>query len=200
MKCESLKMMINKKCRTLLMLIAFLLILICDSSQSLSVVQRNTPQTTVSLPNTENKSALHSATVSPVIKTNDHADEDVADYPADTAAAASDDVNYVLEDMDLLQNDQPPNRRSYLYGGVRKHPPIDRREQQQQHFATPSHRDDNVQYTKEMHVRQGAIKGIVRTMHAQSGLNNVDQYLGIPYAASPTGSGRFMPPGKCCDA
>lgn len=108
-----------------------------------------------------------------------------------------DDTQYVPENTNQAQNDQP-YRRSYSYGGVRKQAASDdRREQQSQHqqfVMSTLHRDD-IQYTNEMHIRQGAIKGIVRSMHAQSGLKSVDQYLGIPYAAPPTGSGRFMPPG-----
>lgn len=50
-------------------------------------------------------------------------------------------------------------------------------------------------YTKEIFIKQGRIKGIIRNFHPQTGLKDVDQYLGIPYAEAPTGSRRFMPPG-----
>ncbi|EAT45587.1 AAEL003129-PA [Aedes aegypti] len=53
---------------------------------------------------------------------------------------------------------------------------------------------DGTPYTREVAVKQGRIKGIVRVMHPQSGLKSVDQYLGIPYAEAPVGSRRFMPP------
>lgn len=109
-----------------------------------------------------------------------------------------DDDNYVLEDMDLIQNDQP-HRRQYTYGNLRKQLQ-DRRDSPQYIPPSAAHRDDNMQYTKEVHIRQGALKGIVRAMHSQSGLKSVDQYLGIPYAAPPTGNGRFMPPGKYLSA
>jgi hypothetical protein len=49
-------------------------------------------------------------------------------------------------------------------------------------------------YTREVHVKQGRLVGIVREMTTQSRLKNVDQFLGIPYAEAPVGSGRFMPP------
>lgn len=49
--------------------------------------------------------------------------------------------------------------------------------------------------TREIAVKQGRLKGAVRIMHPQSGLKNVDQFLGIPYAEAPIGSRRFMPPG-----
>ncbi|KAL7035906.1 hypothetical protein ACKWTF_008620 [Chironomus riparius] len=49
-------------------------------------------------------------------------------------------------------------------------------------------------YTREVQVKQGRLVGIVREMTTQSRLKNVDQFLGIPYAEAPVGSGRFMPP------
>lgn len=52
-----------------------------------------------------------------------------------------------------------------------------------------------IQETHEIRIKSGRIKGLVRTMHPQSGLTNVDQFLGIPYAEAPVGSRRFMPPG-----
>lgn len=56
--------------------------------------------------------------------------------------------------------------------------------------------DGGIQPTREFYVKQGKIVGIVRQMHINSGLKNVDQFLGIPYAESPVGSRRFMPPGS----
>lgn len=48
--------------------------------------------------------------------------------------------------------------------------------------------------TREVHIKQGRLIGVVREMHVQSRLRNVDQFLGIPYAEAPIGTRRFMPP------
>lgn len=120
--------------------------------------------------------------MSAFIKNNDGIEDD---YQADG------EENYVLEDMGLLQNDQP-ERQAYTYGSMKRQPSMG----QQPDRREPHFRQSNVHYTKEVVIKQGPLKGIVRTMHAQSGLTNVDQYLGIPYAAPPTGNGRFMPPGR----
>uniref|UniRef100_A0A1B0BD85 Carboxylesterase type B domain-containing protein n=1 Tax=Glossina palpalis gambiensis TaxID=67801 RepID=A0A1B0BD85_9MUSC len=55
---------------------------------------------------------------------------------------------------------------------------------------------EKLQYTKEITIKQGRLIGIRRTFHGSTGLRDVDQYLGLPYAESPIGSRRFMPPGK----
>lgn len=55
---------------------------------------------------------------------------------------------------------------------------------------------DKLQYTKEIQVKQGRLMGITRRFQVTSGLGEVDQYLGLPYAEAPTGSRRFMPPGE----
>uniref|UniRef100_A0A8D8F6G1 Neuroligin-4, X-linked n=2 Tax=Culex pipiens TaxID=7175 RepID=A0A8D8F6G1_CULPI len=97
-----------------------------------------------------------------------------------------------------MSNDGP------LYGASSKI-----QQQNQQRYGVPSYRKqpaprsqspsfdprDGTPYTREVAVKQGRLKGIVRVMHPQSGLKNVDQYLGIPYAEAPVGSRRFMPPG-----
>lgn len=51
-------------------------------------------------------------------------------------------------------------------------------------------------FTREITIKQGRIKGIVRAMYRDSGIRDVDQFLGLPYAESPVGNKRFMPPGK----
>lgn len=84
--------------------------------------------------------------------------------------------DYVVEDSELRQNDQPDRhlRFPYSYGSIRKQPP-----QYEKHHTHHQHREDqNVEYTKEVNIKQGRLKGMVRRMHAQSGLRNVDQYLG----------------------
>ncbi|XP_017052998.1 uncharacterized protein LOC108096132 isoform X1 [Drosophila ficusphila] len=54
---------------------------------------------------------------------------------------------------------------------------------------------DKLQYTQEIQVKQGRLMGITRRFQVTSGLRQVDQFLGLPYAEAPTGSRRFMPPG-----
>ncbi|EDV41853.1 uncharacterized protein Dana_GF17679, isoform D [Drosophila ananassae] len=54
---------------------------------------------------------------------------------------------------------------------------------------------DKLQYTKEIQVKQGRLMGITRRFQVTSGLRQVDQFLGLPYAEAPTGNRRFMPPG-----
>lgn len=60
----------------------------------------------------------------------------------------------------------------------------------------PNIKREKLLYTKEISIKQGRIKGIIRNFHPQTGLKDVDQYLGIPYAEAPIGTRRFMPPGK----
>lgn len=103
------------------------------------------------------------------------------EYPTDG------EDGYVVEDMSLIQNDQP-----FAYASGRKSFAPERIEHKPRVHMPP-----NLLFTKEVVVKQGRLKGFVRVMHAQTGLKNVDQYLGIPYAAAPTGNGRFMPPGTC---
>lgn len=83
--------------------------------------------------------------------------------------------DYVVEDNELRQNDQPDRhlRLPYSYGSIRKQPP-----QYEKHKFHQHREDPNVEYTKEVNIKQGRLKGMVRRMHAQSGLRNVDQYLG----------------------
>lgn len=64
----------------------------------------------------------------------------------------------------------------------------------QQRKQSEIHSGMSVRYTRVVHVKQGQLKGVVREMSLQSRLKNVDQFLGIPYAESPIGSRRFMPP------
>uniref|UniRef100_W8BHI7 Neuroligin-3 n=1 Tax=Ceratitis capitata TaxID=7213 RepID=W8BHI7_CERCA len=54
---------------------------------------------------------------------------------------------------------------------------------------------EKLQYTKEIRMKQGRLMGITRNFHSSTGLRDVDQYLGLPYAEAPVGSRRFMPPG-----
>lgn len=100
---------------------------------------------------------------------------------------------------DQMQSDQP-NQQQNIYGNLRRQPPYQNHHhppQQQSINLHPPNRDEfNVEHTKETLIKQGRLKGMVRVMHSQSGLHNVDQYLGIPYAAAPVGNGRFMPPGE----
>jgi len=56
---------------------------------------------------------------------------------------------------------------------------------------------DKLQYTQEIQVKQGRLMGITRRFQVTSGLRQVDQFLGLPYAEAPTDGRRFMPPGEC---
>lgn len=155
------------------------------------------------------------------LTTND-ADVRVPSTPQSSSPSLCNSDNRNVDDM---QNDQPEKnaRQPHYYGNIRRQPPsaaanLPQHYQQQQqssqhhqhqqphpHQQPSSHHQQNreefnIEYTKEVIIKQGRLKGMVRRMHAQSGLKNVDQYLGIPYAAAPVGNGRFMPPGMtACD-
>ncbi|XP_055848841.1 uncharacterized protein LOC129913899 [Episyrphus balteatus] len=83
-------------------------------------------------------------------------------------------------DDNILMNDSPMTK----YGSSYPYPAPPRRQS-----------PEKLLYTKEIILKQGRLKGIVRSMHPQTGLRDVDQYLGLPYAEAPVGSRRFMPPG-----
>lgn len=108
------------------------------------------------------------------------------------------DVDDGNDDADDMQNDQPAAYRSaaannvqQYYGNIRRQPLQPPSNQYQ-----PKHGDDYAgEYTREITIKQGRLRGIVRPMAVLSGLRTVRQFLGIPYAAAPVGSGRFMPPG-----
>lgn len=57
-------------------------------------------------------------------------------------------------------------------------------------------KDDGKRLTKEYHLRQGALRGLIVKPSRQYDLQYVEMFLGIPYAAPPTGNLRFMPPGN----
>lgn len=59
----------------------------------------------------------------------------------------------------------------------------------------PSMDYSNSILTREIKIKQGRLKGIVRELKNKN-LRNVEVYLGIPYAAPPVGNLRFMPPGS----
>lgn len=147
------------------------------------------------------RNANHSNNVSDSsVVDNDHADEK---DDAIRVVVGDNDGNDIEQQhqQDHMQSDQP-HQQQHFYGNFRRQPPHQNQQQQQQqqspnHPHSSNHQDEpNVEYTKETLIKQGRLKGMVRVMHAQSGLHNVDQYLGIPYAAAPVGNGRFMPPGK----
>lgn len=104
------------------------------------------------------------------------------------------DDGYVMEDMNQVQQDQPLYmRQPFFYGQMQKEPSAQEKFEQKRRIDKAQ--SPNLQLTKELLIKQGRLKGFVRTMHPQTGLKSVRQYLGIPYAAAPIGNGRFMPPG-----
>lgn len=56
--------------------------------------------------------------------------------------------------------------------------------------------DSEMRYTREYSLKQGALRGMVVKPSRQYNLQSVEMFFGIPYAAPPVGSFRFMPPGK----
>lgn len=117
----------------------------------------------------------------------------------DSMAQLSSEDGYVWEDMSLVQNDGPQDKylrtpHSYGYGHIQRQLPA--ATERQEHKRKMGNAPPDLIYTKEIVTKQGRLKGFVRIMHPQTGLRNVDQYLGIPYAAAPIGNGRFMPPGN----
>lgn len=98
---------------------------------------------------------------------------------------------FILKSIEVAQSDQPAFlRTSFGHKQIEPTSP-EKFEGKKQGDNLPS----NLQFTKEILIKQGRIKGYIRSMHSQTGLKNVRQYLGIPYAAAPVGNGRFMPPG-----
>lgn len=51
-------------------------------------------------------------------------------------------------------------------------------------------------YTREVHIKQGAVRGLVVEPRWNQALPHAEVYLGLPYAAAPVGDMRFMPPGS----
>ncbi|XP_028035897.1 uncharacterized protein LOC114247207 [Bombyx mandarina] len=54
--------------------------------------------------------------------------------------------------------------------------------------------DGGRRLTREYHLRQGALRGLIVKPNRQYDLQLVEMFLGIPYAAPPTGNFRYMPP------
>uniref|UniRef100_A0A2A4J5D4 Carboxylesterase type B domain-containing protein n=1 Tax=Heliothis virescens TaxID=7102 RepID=A0A2A4J5D4_HELVI len=54
--------------------------------------------------------------------------------------------------------------------------------------------DGGKRLTREYHLRQGALRGLIVKPSRQYDFQYVEMFLGIPYAAPPTGHLRFMPP------
>lgn len=50
------------------------------------------------------------------------------------------------------------------------------------------------EYTRIIQLKQGRLRGVVRSPVHNGNLNNIHMYLGIPYAAPPVGQLRFMAP------
>lgn len=61
--------------------------------------------------------------------------------------------------------------------------------------SDPRDADLGKRLTRVYRLKQGSVKGLIVEPKENSGLGPVEVFLGIPYAAPPVGSLRFMPPG-----
>ncbi|XP_044730067.1 uncharacterized protein LOC123293346 isoform X1 [Chrysoperla carnea] len=71
-----------------------------------------------------------------------------------------------------------------------------------EHYNNRGNVESQQQLTREIHITQGTLQGVIvepypesSLHHNQNDLPKVERYLGIPYAAAPVGGLRFMPPG-----
>lgn len=133
-------------------------------------------------------------------KTSENVSEKRAARELHSSDKSGDVDGYVVEDMHQVQHDQPAFMRpSYNYNQMQKEAAMQDKFEQRKRvlgtLAASSSSAANIQFTKEIVIKQGRLKGLIRSMHPQTGLKNVRQYWGIPYAAAPIGNGRFMPPG-----
>lgn len=146
---------------------------------------------------------------------HDKNDEDCDDCDDGNVTVEDDNVDDV-DSTEKMQNDQAAVYQSngggasvgtgsgpHHYGNMRSHQratsnhaqTAGQQSQHRQRVNSNDKSDFNVEFTPEILIKQGRLRGTVRSMHSQSGLRSVHQFLGIPYAAAPVGSGRFMPPG-----
>ncbi|XP_030374225.1 uncharacterized protein LOC115623821 [Scaptodrosophila lebanonensis] len=91
----------------------------------------------------------------------------------------------------LLASEEEPPEAETIHSNTDKESSTSTTHHPERRHAVP----DKLQYTKEIQIKQGRLMGITRRFQLTTGLRDVDQYLGLPYAESPIGSRRFMPPG-----
>lgn len=60
----------------------------------------------------------------------------------------------------------------------------------------PSDVETGRRLTREYRLKQGLVKGLILEPRDSRGLDGVEVFLGLPYAAPPVGGMRFMPPGN----
>lgn len=103
--------------------------------------------------------------------------------------ASTENLASTVQNSDTTKTSRGTNREINLQAterGTKSSPTQKSRRQSQR----------NITLTRQIAIKQGILRGVVRHMHPHSGLRDVDQFLGVPYAEPPINNKRFMPPGN----